>query len=116
MLDDFGWELVEARTIAQLWVAEIWLIRSTWSPTECVVYLTFAIDPQSDARDSSKVWAVNASLERPEDWFTENGSPSEACFSPKSSTGNLLVGKEKYLHELFGQLANLRDNVLSRSQ
>ena len=110
MLGTFGWELVEARTVAELWVAEIWLVRSTWSPTDCHAYLTFEIDGECDSRDVSKVWAIKASLSRPDDWFTENrlGTGNDDI-DIKVSTGNLSIQKEKYLDELFSELANLRE-------
>ena len=108
-LREFGWELVEARTIAELWIGEIWLIKSIWSPTDCTVYLTFEIDGQAGPRDVSQIWAVNASLSRPEDWLAEGGTEIERG----GSTGNLSIAKEKHLDKLFDELENLRNRFVS---
>ena len=109
MLQEFGWELIEARTIAKLWVGEIWLIRSSWSPTSCDVYLTFEIDGQADQSDISQTWAVTASVSRPDDWLAEEGDDVQ----PGYSTGRISIAKEKHLDRLFDELANLRNRVAS---
>jgi len=109
MLAEFGWELIEARTVAELWVAEIWLIKSTWSPIDCRAYLTFEIDGEGDSRDVSKVWATKASLSRPDDWSMD---ADDNPIAAEGSTGNLSIQKDKYLKELFGELANLREKFV----
>jgi hypothetical protein len=106
LLSEFGWELVEARPIAYLWVAEIWLIRSTWSPRNCMAYLTFEIDPQADPSDVSRVWAVKASLSRPLDWATDE--PGDGTIAD-SAILTLPIAKEKHLESFAGGLAKIRD-------
>lgn len=114
MLADLGWEVIEERAIANLWIAEIWLIRSAWSPTDCEVYLTFEIDPEVESRDVEKVWAVSPSLSRPYDWFTENSLAVPVAVDRQGVVGSRSIAKEKYLEELFAELSNLRDEFGSR--
>lgn len=106
-----GWELIESRSVLCLWVAEIWKIKSVLSPTECVVYLTFVIDSQSDSKDPTKVNQVIGSLIRPDDWFVDGDFEDIAQFgdvSAKSTTVFLGRRQEKYLDEFIKELANLR--------
>lgn len=112
LLSEFGWELVEARPITYLWVAEIWLIRSTWSPRDCMAYLTFEIDPQADPSDLSRVWAVKASLTRPVDWATDE--PEDGAV-PDGAILTLPIQKEKHLNSFAGELAKIRDEFVLHS-
>ena len=116
MLNQFGWELVEKRTIANLWIAEIWMLKSVWSPTGCSVYLTFEIDSECDSRDVSRVWAAHPSLSRPYDWNTETvGSPEDGVVK-RGPVGSFGIRKEKHLSALFAELANLRNAFLVNSK
>lgn len=105
LLTESGWELVEARPIASLWVAEIWLIRSTWSPLNCMAYLNFEIDPQADPSDVSRVWAVKASLSRPLDWATDEPGDDTVA---NSAILTLPIAKEKHLGSFADGLAKIR--------
>ena len=109
LLPEFGWVLVEARTIAYLWVAEIWLIQSTWSPNDCRAYLTFEIDGQYDSRDLSHVWAIRVSISRPDDWAVDEELFSEDVSDWEGSTRILPITKEKDLESFFAGLAMLRN-------
>ena len=111
-----GWEVAEVRTFAELWVDEIWLIRSTWSPAGFEVYLTFEIDGQASPRDTSSVWAINASVVKPTDWSGDGkGDPGH-----QPSTGanniNLPITKEKHLESFVEGLDDLRNGRESRQQ
>ena len=115
MLGSFGWELVEARTIRQLWVAELWLLRSTWSPTHCELYLTFEIDPQRPSGDFTKEWFARPSLSRPYDWFVENSCEAHEEISERSPVSFLSTVKDKDLRRLFNALAEMRNKFVSNT-
>ncbi len=106
-----GWELIESRTILHLWVAEIWQIKSVWSPTDCVVYLTFEIDFQANPKDASKVDQVKASLRRPIDWFVEQNTVDVTQLDEheyNSASVFLGRGRVKNLDEFILHVASLR--------
>ena len=60
-----GWTVVavERPFEHEWWAAEIWLLRSLWSPTDARLHLVFLTDPM----DASNVWAVGVSPDRPAD-------------------------------------------------
>lgn len=64
LLDKYGWELIETRIPEDRFIAEIWMVKSTWSPIDCSVAIDYVVDPQWT--DSNKkhlgVWAVALSL------------------------------------------------------
>lgn len=70
LFDRHGWELVETHVPEDWWIAEVWLINSTWSPTDCYIFISFLVDPQWEDRTRRKagVWAISLSLKQPEDW------------------------------------------------
>jgi hypothetical protein len=63
-LSAHGWSVaqVEPPFEDEWWAAEIWQIKSEWSPQGVRAYLTFLVDPQGERDD---VWAVCASSQRP---------------------------------------------------
>ncbi|CAN5303377.1 hypothetical protein BH20ACI1_BH20ACI1_01900 [soil metagenome] len=70
LFDKYGWELIETQIPNYYWIAEIWLIKSTWSPTDCYVFISFEVDPQWEDRTRKKdgVWAIIISLEQSQNW------------------------------------------------
>ncbi len=116
MLGEFGWELVEARTIEQLWVAEIWLIRSSWSPTDCEVFLSFETDPEGPSNNFSKDWFVRPSRSRPFDWFAEDAPGTDENIHSRGAIPSLSTKKETHLAELFKELADMRNEFVLHSK
>jgi hypothetical protein len=58
------------------WEDEIWILESIWSAKSPKVYLTFIVNPQSPIHGRKKdegIWAAKASLERLEDWKSQEG-------------------------------------------
>lgn len=72
LFDKHGWELIETQIPNYHWIAEIWLIKSIWSPTNCCVFISFEVDPEWTDRASRNdgVWAIKISLEQPQNWQT----------------------------------------------
>ena len=68
-----GWELIETQIPNYDWIAEIWAIKSIWSPTDCSVFITFEVDPQWTDRNhkSRGVWCINLMLAQPIYWEDE---------------------------------------------
>ena len=97
MLGSSGWELAEARTIGQLWIAEIWLLRSTWSPVNFEVYLTFEVDAQGSSTEFGKEWFVRPSVSRPYDWFTEDSSEATEAVAHRDPISYLATAKDSDL-------------------
>lgn len=112
LLDKNGWKLVETKKLSNHWIVEQWLIKSNWSPTDCHVFLTFEIDPQMTAAQTSKIWGVRADLNRPADCFIEYSSEFETKIDSGSDSGVGLtrIGRrwEKYLPAFFDELEALR--------
>lgn len=112
LLDRHGWELVATKKLSNHWIIGQWLIKSSWSPTDCHVFLTFEIDPQMTASQTSEVWGVSASLRRPSDWFIDYPLEFDAEIESRGGDGIGLtrVGRrwEKYLPAFFDELASLR--------
>ena len=109
-----GWEVAEARKFAEHWVDEIWLIRSTWSPEDFEVYLTFEIDGQAPPRDTSSVWAINASLAKPIDWSADRKGDIDQQVSTEANSIHLPIAKEKHLESFVQGLDDLRNGRESR--
>jgi hypothetical protein len=109
LLDKHGWEVVERKNVANHWIVDQWLIKSTWTPTDCHVYLTFEIDPQLLPKDSQDVWGIAAGLYKPQDCFIEY-LPEVQVIVESRNPVYLHTGRrwEKYLPEFFGGLAELR--------
>ena len=113
LFDRNGWELVETRKIDDVWVIEMWLIKSTWSPTDCFVFFSFQTDPQNWylQREGAKpaVFKVVATLKKPVDWMAESVSEFEKNEVFNDSTGLYFSGHFKMqMTEFFKDLANLR--------
>ena len=64
-----GWAL-ENREFSDLewWADELWLIRSTWRPTDYRLFLTFLVDPSHEGNRAKgqAVWSLGASREKPD--------------------------------------------------
>ncbi|MDQ3753853.1 MAG: hypothetical protein M3371_03885 [Acidobacteriota bacterium] len=77
-----GWEIVavENREVdycaLDWWEDEVWTLKSYWSPQDCLTYLTFLVDPQSDSperKTGEGVWTVAASPQRLPNRLATNG-------------------------------------------
>jgi hypothetical protein len=67
-LSESGWMVLEKETSnLDWWAAEIWAVKSSWSPQDCLIYLTFLVDPQweGERKATEGIWAVKASVDRP---------------------------------------------------
>ena len=108
LFDKYGWELIETQIRNNDWIAEIWVIKSTWSPTDCYVFISFEVDPQWEDRGRMKagVWAINLSLEQPQNWQNDNiniGILDEEIYQIPIRTHF-----EKRIPEIFDSLNYLR--------
>ncbi|HEY0656884.1 MAG TPA: hypothetical protein VGD05_00335 [Pyrinomonadaceae bacterium] len=90
------------------WIAEVWLIKSTWSPTDCHVFLKYLVDEQLEdkTKRNSSVWAIEMSLSQPLYWRDDN-------FNIKfydDDYAQIPINRkwEKRIPEFFEELANLR--------
>ena len=108
LFEKYGWELIETQKPNYIWIAEIWLLKSLWSPTDCYVFIVFEVDPQSEVRveKEKNVWAVSISLGQPQDWRNDN-------FDSQISDGEnieiqIRPNFEKHIPEIFDSLNNLR--------
>ncbi len=74
LFDRYGWELIETQIPNYDWIAEIWIIKSTWSPTDCYVFISFEVDAEWEDRAGKKdgVASINLSLEQPQNWQNDN--------------------------------------------
>lgn len=107
-IESRGWEILEIRDISYLWVAEIWKIKSIWSPTDFVVYLSFQADPHDGPNEFTKVRWLHASPVPPVDWAQDISGRE----SLKSNIGHsTVIGKnqEKYIGEFLDRLDRLRN-------
>lgn len=114
LLGVHGWTIVEKREIRYLWVSEIWQVRSKWSPTDCIVYLSFEVDAQDNAQDFENVGWMRASVQRPLDWFKEGASGDR--LESVSVNASCPIGRhhEKYRDEFFRDIAKIRDEWMVR--
>lgn len=70
-----GWELVETREMDDRWYVEMWLIKSTWSPTDCLIFFTFETDPELyKPTGRPTAYKIGATLKKPIDWLAESKS------------------------------------------
>ena len=70
-LEEHGWEVLTQQDFDAWWADDVWVLRSVWSPRDCVVCLTFLIDPEADIHNrkrGERVWAVKASASLPTQW------------------------------------------------
>ncbi len=74
LFDRYGWELIETQIPNYDWIAEIWIIKSTWAPTDCYVFISFEVDAEWEDRAGKKdgVASINLSLEQPQNWQNDN--------------------------------------------
>ena len=108
-----GWELVETRKFDDIAVIQMWLIKSTWSPRDCFVFLSFETDPQDwylqRKGEKPRVARVVATLKKPLDWLAESASEFEKndVFEDKAY---LYFGgsAEKKIPDLGKDLAEMR--------
>jgi hypothetical protein len=121
LFDQHGWELVETRKLEDLAVIELWLIKSTWSPTDCLVFLAFVIDPHDYHRklqgEKTPASWIYASLKKPLDWMAESASEFEKNDVFEDGAYLYFGGSpEKKIPEFFNDLANLRQKFQSYYQ
>lgn len=101
-LIDSGWTVLEQETSTpDWWAAETWILKSSWSPQNCRLYLTFLVDPQweGERKESQGIWALKASLVKPTQWQEQDG---EIALS-------LGRGWEEQLSEFMQSVAKLRN-------
>ncbi len=81
-LPKHGWAVAEVKDDEsewfnlEWWEDEIWILESIWSPNTSKLYLTFLVDPQAPIHGRKKgedIWALKASVERLEDWKSQEG-------------------------------------------
>lgn len=70
-LETSGWSVSQAELPSDSWwVAEIWTLQSTWSPTDRRLYLSLLIDPGletiPDTVEDKHIWAIAISHAFPE--------------------------------------------------
>lgn len=70
LFPQFGWELIETQTPNDNWIIEVWLIKSTWTPTNCYVFISFDVDPHGQVRNRKRenFWDLNLTLNQPDYW------------------------------------------------
>jgi hypothetical protein len=108
LFDKYGWELVETQIPTDWWIAEVWLIKSTWSPTDCYIFLSFQVDEQLEDKTKRKfnVWSIKMSLSQPLNWQNDNFNIE---FHDVDYAQIPIKRKwETRIPEFFGELANLR--------
>jgi hypothetical protein len=112
--DKYGWELVENQIPDDRWTAEIWLIKSIWSPINCYAFLSFVVDPhfhnisrlQNTATRNENVWSIGISSMQPPTWRNDD-------FDIDASDDfyeEIFINRkwEKRVPEFFEALAKLR--------
>jgi hypothetical protein len=108
LFDKYGWELIETQIPNYDWIAEIWLIKSTWSPIDCYVFLSFVVDPQLEdiTKRNYRVWEIKMSLKQPLYWRNDNFDIK--CGDDSYAEISLNRKWERRIPEFFEELANLR--------
>jgi hypothetical protein len=108
LFDKYGWELIETQIPSEWWVAEIWLVKSIWSPTDCYVFLSFRVDEQLEdkTKRNFNVWSIKLSLNQPLNWRDDNFDidTSDDFYEEISIKRNF----KKRITEFFEELAKLR--------
>jgi hypothetical protein len=108
LFDKYGWELIETQISNDWWIAEIWLIKSSWSPTDCYVFLSFRVDEELEDKTKRdfNVWSINISLQQPLNWRNDNFDIDtiDDFYEEVSIKRNF----EKRIIEFFEALARLR--------
>jgi len=104
----YGWNLVESQIPLNFWVAEIWLLKSVWTPTDCYVFIEFEVDPMCEERKNKEqhVWAINISLKQPQDW--RNDSNAIQSLNNEKDQITIRTHFETRLSEIFDSLNNFR--------
>jgi hypothetical protein len=110
LFNRYGWELLETRIphADDWWIAEVWLIKSTWSPVDCYATLTFRVDDQLEDKTKRNyaVWAIELSLSREDYWESDI---TKAAFLNSDSIQIPIKRKwEKHIPEFFDSLTKLR--------
>lgn len=101
-LVESGWMIFEKETAnLDWWVAETWVVKSSWSQQDYLLYLTFLVDPQweGERKVTEGIWAVKASIIKPTQWQQQNGEI-------EMSLGR---GWEKRLADFIQGLSELRN-------
>lgn len=108
LFDQYGWELIETQIPTDWWIAEIWLIKSIWSPTDCYVFLSFNVDEQLEdkTKRNFNVWEIKISLQQSLNWRDDNFDidTKDDFYEEVSIKRNF----EKRITEFFDGLAKLR--------
>ena len=104
LLESNGW-VVETREESDLewWADEMWMIRSTWRPTDYELFLTFLVDPMHDGHRSKgqAVWALGVTETIPRDRLSASES-AMLQLKPKFERG---------LEQFIVDIGQLRDTA-----
>ena len=108
LFSKYGWKLVETQVPNDDWIAEVWLIKSVWTPIDCYVFISYEVDPQWEDRNRKKegVWAINIMLEQPDYW--NNDRIDIIVQDNEIFTIHIKPKFEKRISEVFDILKNLR--------
>lgn len=108
LFDKYGWELIETQIPNYNWIAEIWVIKSTWSPTDCYVFISFEVDAEwtDRARKKDGVWMIKLSLEQPQNW--QNDTINIDIKDEDYFQIGIKTHFEKRISEIFDSLNYLR--------
>ena len=108
LFSEYGWELVETQTPNDGWIAEVWLIKSIWTPIDCYVFISFVVDSQWEDRNNKKegVRFVSLSLEQPDFWRNDNFQID--LTDEERINVYIKPHFEKQISEMFESLNNLR--------
>lgn len=103
----YGWELVETQIPNYDWIAEIWLIKSIWTPTDCFAFISFEVDPMGEDRNNKMkgVWAINLSMEQPYYWQDDE---THSISNSENFQFGIRTHFEESIPEIFDSLNNLR--------
>ena len=108
LFDKHGWELIETQIPNYDWIAEIWAIKSAWSPTDCYVFISYWVDDQWEDRNRKKdgVSKINISLKLPEYW--QNDKINVDIQDEEDFSIYIKPNFEKRIPEIFESLNYLR--------
>lgn len=108
LFSENGWAFVESQIPNNFWVAEIWLLKSIWSPIDLYAFIEFEVDPMCENRKNKEqqVWAINISMKPPKDW--QSDSYDIQTLDNKVRQITIRTHFEKRISEIFDCLNNLR--------
>jgi hypothetical protein len=113
LFEKHGWELVETWIPEEFWVAEIWILKSAWSTTECFAAMNYVVDPQWIDKNNKQlgVPSVAVSLTQSHYLKYELQIEADAKFEFHSDAFieiYIRPNLEKNIPKIFEELANLR--------